>query len=55
MIQELHKVPAPAPEFPPLWDAALRQQLLPGENAWAVLEVDLDHRLHFVPGILVLT
>ena len=37
------------------WRDALQKQLHPQENVLASLEVDLDSRLHFVPGLVVVT
>ncbi|TXH88534.1 MAG: ABC transporter ATP-binding protein [Rhodoferax sp.] len=37
------------------WDESLRNQLHEGENVLALLEVDLDSRLHFVSGLIALT
>ncbi len=43
------------PEVPSAWRSELRQQLAPQENVLAVLEVDLDTRLHFVNGLVLIT
>ncbi len=50
----------PAPDsvrtdLPPEWQAALAPQLAPDENVAAWVQVDLDQRLHFKKGLLVLT
>jgi ATP-binding cassette subfamily B protein len=46
----------PAPEeVPEMWRASLEQQLSGQETVLAWLETDLDARLHFVQGLLVLT
>ena len=37
------------------WQQAVEAQLRPGENVCATLEVDLDARLHFHPGLLLAT
>lgn len=37
------------------WKTALTSQLAEGENVLSVLEVDLDNRLHFVKGLVVVT
>jgi ATP-binding cassette subfamily B protein len=37
------------------WRKEIEMRLLPGENVLAELEVDLDARLHFVPGLLLVT
>ena len=37
------------------WQQAVAAQLRPGENVCATLEVDLDARLHFHPGLLLAT
>ena len=37
------------------WQQAVAAQLRPGENVCAILEVDLDARLHFHPGLLLAT
>jgi ATP-binding cassette subfamily B protein len=42
-------------ELPAVWREPLGAQLLPQENVLAVLEVDLDTRLHFVKGLVVVT
>ncbi|MCF8210171.1 MAG: ABC transporter ATP-binding protein/permease [Rhodoferax sp.] len=42
-------------EIPDLWRADVHAQLRPHENVLAVLEVDLDTRLHFVKGVLLVT
>ncbi len=42
-------------EIPAPWRAQASLQLHPGENVQAVLEVDLDVRLHFVPGLVIVT
>ena len=42
-------------ELPAVWREPLAAQLLPQENVLAVLEVDLDARLHFVKGLIVVT
>lgn len=41
--------------LPDRWRAGLESQLQDGETALAFLELDLDARLHFSPGLLVLT
>ena len=51
-------VPAAIPqtgELPAPWRDALQSQLHPAENVLAVLEVDLDARLHFVASLVVVT
>lgn len=45
----------PVLSLPERWQSQLKQQLNTGENVLAVLEVDLDSRLRFVNGVLVLT
>jgi ATP-binding cassette subfamily B protein len=40
---------------PEAWRGALQSRLHVGENVLAVLEVDLDERLRFSPGLLALT
>ena len=42
-------------DVPAEWLAEMRTQLRPEENVQAVLEVDLDTRLHFGRGLLVAT
>ena len=42
-------------DVPAEWLAEMRTQLRPEENVQAVLEVDLDFRLHFGRGLLVAT
>ena len=42
-------------EIPAPWRDAVLPQLHPQENVCATLEVDLDIRLHFVPGLVVVT
>jgi ATP-binding cassette subfamily B protein len=41
--------------IPPAWDRAVRARLEPGERALAGVETDLDERLFYAPGLLVLT
>ena len=41
--------------LPDDWRAEVAAQLVTGEEVWAWLEVDLDVRLHFVRGLLVVT
>ncbi len=49
-------VPSQLPlEVPAPWRDDLGQQLLAQENVLATLEVDLDTRLHFVRGLVVVT
>ena len=49
-------VPSQLPlEVPAPWRDDLSQQLLAHENVLAVLEVDLDTRLHFVRGLVLVT
>lgn len=55
MIQVQPNVLADSQELPQAWALSLRQQLHEGENVLALLEVDLDSRLHFVPGLIALT
>ncbi|MDT8989485.1 ABC transporter ATP-binding protein [Curvibacter sp. APW13] len=55
MTQELPNAVTSVPEVPAAWAPSLRQQLSSDENVVALLEVDLDAQLHFVPGLLVLT
>jgi ATP-binding cassette subfamily B protein len=42
-------------EMPEKWRSLVRQQLSKGENVVSVLEVDLDHQLHFSKGLVLLT
>ncbi len=42
-------------EMPPGWQSDVQQQLLSGENVRACLEVDLDERLTFARGLLIVT
>ncbi len=42
-------------ELPPVWHKEVAAQLVSGENVVAWLQVDLDAKLHFVEGVLVLT
>ncbi len=42
-------------DLPAQWRDALLSQLHPQENVCATLEVDLDTRLHFVAGLVVVT
>ena len=42
-------------EIPEQWRAEVESQLMAGENALTSVEVDLDARLHFVQGLLLLT
>jgi ATP-binding cassette subfamily B protein len=41
--------------LPATWQDETKAQLLPDESPIAALELDLDARLHFAPGLLVLT
>ena len=43
------------PDLPALWRSDVQKQLRPQENVLAALEVDLDTRLHFVRGLVLLT
>ena len=42
-------------DVPAGWQSDVQQQLLSGENVWACLEVDLDERLTFARGLLIVT
>jgi len=42
-------------ELPERWHAEAKLQLAPGENVQSALEVDLDSKLHFAKGIILLT
>ncbi len=42
-------------DLSPALHNAVQAQLLPQENVLAALEVDLDARLHFIPGVLVVS
>jgi len=42
-------------EIPEKWRAEVESQLLAGENVLTSVEVDLDARLHFVHGLVLLT
>ncbi len=42
-------------DLPAKWRESVQTALHPQENVLAVLEVDLDARLHFVPGLVVAT
>jgi ATP-binding cassette subfamily B protein len=44
-----------APSVPEPWQAEVEKQLAPGENALGSVEVDLDARLRFTKGIIVVT
>ena len=46
---------APASFLPDAWQGDVRKQLAPGENVLSSVEVDLDEKLRFVKGILVVT
>ena len=51
-------VPAPpntAPALPAHWQAEVKLNLSPGENVLSSVEVDLDARLRFTKGIIVVT
>ena len=39
--------------IPDAWATELRSLVSPEENVRATLEVDLDARLHFAPGLVV--
>ena len=41
--------------IPDMWRSALQPSLLPGENVISALELDLDARLHFVKGLVLVT
>ena len=41
--------------FPESWHAEVTTQLASGENVLSAVEVDLDVRLHFVKGLLIVT
>lgn len=41
--------------IPANWEVQVQQVLLPGENVLSILEVDLDHRLRFRRGLVVVT
>ncbi|WP_324778995.1 cyanophycin metabolism-associated ABC transporter [Thiobacillus sedimenti] len=47
--------PGPSANVPDAWRAALGPQLEPGEQVLATLELDLDPRLAFAAGLVVLT
>ncbi|GGY39918.1 cyanophycin metabolism-associated ABC transporter [Pseudoduganella albidiflava] len=42
-------------ELPEHWRSDTQMQLAPGENVQSALEVDLDDKLHFAKGIVLLT
>ena len=42
-------------DVPAVWHSDVQQQLLSGENVLACLEVDLDERLYFARGLLIVT
>ena len=42
-------------ELPERWHSEAKLQLAPGENVQSALEVDLDSKLHFAKGIILLT
>jgi hypothetical protein len=42
-------------DVPAGWQSDVQQQLLSGENVRACLEVDLDERLYFARGLLIVT
>ena len=44
-----------AGDIPAPWQAAVGALLAPQENVFAVLEVDLDAQLRFVPSLLLAT
>jgi len=41
--------------LPEHWQADVAKRLVPGENVLSAVEVDLDARLHFAKGLLVVT
>ena len=41
--------------FPESWHSEVNTQLTSGENVLSAVEVDLDSRLHFVKGLLIVT
>lgn len=43
------------PDLPAEWVPSVKNQLVAGENALAWLTVDLDAKLHFVQGLLIVT
>ncbi len=55
MTSEALVSPALPGDAPNAWATELQMQLRPHENVLAMLEVDLDARLHFVPSVLVVT
>jgi ATP-binding cassette subfamily B protein len=46
---------SPARALPEAWADAVQQHLAPGESILAWLETDLDNKLHYAPGMVVLT
>lgn len=55
MINEATLADAADPGIPLAWQSPLAQQLAPEEKVLAWLELDLDARLHYATGFLVLT
>jgi len=55
MTTEVTEVRAPSGDVSAAWRDEVQKQLLPQENVLAALEVDLDHQLHFIPGLVVVT
>jgi ATP-binding cassette subfamily B protein len=54
--QQLASPPSPAASFlPEQWVPDVEKKLLPGENVLTSVEVDLDAKLRFTKGILVVT
>ncbi len=47
--------PEARPSFPPAWQPAVAGRLEPGEDVLAWFEPDLDTRLHYAAGLVVLT
>ncbi|HEY9279813.1 MAG TPA: ABC transporter ATP-binding protein, partial [Eoetvoesiella sp.] len=55
MKTELNNAGVVSDALPAHWQGLLAPRLLPGETVLAWLEMDLDAKLHFVPGLLVVT
>ena len=55
MTRTPHSLPGPLANAPDAWQVELQPQLAPGERVVATLETDLDMRLAFFRGLVVLT
>ena len=54
-MKKPHLLSGLADAFPARWRDEIRAELAEGETLLASVEIDLDQRLKFQPGLLVLT